>query len=339
MNDVRVVAAGNQILAVDRLTIGAGEEVAIVGPSGAGKSSLVALLLGWHRPAAGEVRVGGAPLDAARLEALRRRTVWVDPSVYLWNRPLDENLTFGLLTPPADLGPALADAALDDVIARLPDGVATPLGEAGALVSGGEGQRVRFGRGLTREPPALVILDEPFRGLAREQRQALLTRARARWAGATFICVTHDVGETASFPRVLVIADGTRGGGRRARGAAGPPRQPLRRPAGGRGAGAHGGLVGGGVAAPAARGGSDRRGDRRVTRVTDEPQVAITDCLWPLAQREALTAAGRRRGGAGPAGARGAVRAVVRRRDPDAGGAGARRGAGGVAARRGGRRL
>jgi ATP-binding cassette subfamily B protein len=209
MTDVRVVAAGNQILAIDRLTIGAGEEVAIVGPSGAGKSSLVGLLLGWHRPAAGEVRVGGAPLDAARLEALRRRTVWVDPSVYLWNRPLGENLTFGLLAPPADLGPALAEAALEDVIARLPDGVATPLGEAGALVSGGEGQRVRFGRGLTREPPVLVILDEPFRGLAREQRQALLARARARWAGATFICVTHDVGETASFPRVLVIADGT----------------------------------------------------------------------------------------------------------------------------------
>jgi ABC-type multidrug transport system fused ATPase/permease subunit len=152
--------------------------------------------------------VGDAVLDAPRLEALRRRTVWVDPSVYLWNRPLADNLGFGLATPPGDLSPLLAEAELDELVARLPDGAATPLGEAGALVSGGEGQRVRFGRGLAREPPILVILDEPFRGLAREQRAALLARARRRWAGATLLCVTHDVGETAAFPRVLVIADG-----------------------------------------------------------------------------------------------------------------------------------
>ena len=63
------------------------------------------------------------------------------------------------------------------MVRRLPEGLATPLGEAGGLVSGGEGQRVRFGRGLLRERPRLVILDEPFRGLSRDQRQALL-RAR-----------------------------------------------------------------------------------------------------------------------------------------------------------------
>ncbi len=208
MSDVRVVAAGTQILAVDSLQIGAGEVVAIVGASGAGKSSLVGLLLGWHRPAAGEVRVGGEGLDVTRLEALRQRTVWVDPAVYLWNRSLKENLRFGLAAASDDLGAVLADAELDELCARLPDGAATPLGEAGALVSGGEGQRVRFGRGLTRASPALVILDEPFRGLAREQRRTLLARARQRWAGATLVCVTHDVGETESFPRVLVIADG-----------------------------------------------------------------------------------------------------------------------------------
>jgi ABC-type bacteriocin/lantibiotic exporter with double-glycine peptidase domain len=216
LDDVRVVAAGHQVLEVGALELGPGEAVAIVGASGAGKSSLVGLLLGWHRPATGIVRVDGAPLDGAGIVALRRRTVWVDPAVYLWNRSLADNLTFGLAATPRDFSDALSDAlsgALDDadlaeVVRRLPQGRETPLGEAGGLVSGGEGQRVRFGRGLLRAGPRLVILDEPFRGLAREQRRALLEKARRRWSSATFLCVTHDIAETATFPRVLVVADG-----------------------------------------------------------------------------------------------------------------------------------
>jgi ATP-binding cassette subfamily B protein len=208
LDEVRVVAGGHQILEVGALALAPGEAVAIVGPSGAGKSSLVGLLLGWHRPASGVVRVDGAPLDAARILALRRRTVWVDPTVYLWNRSLADNLAFGLAAPPEDLSVALDDADLSEVVQRLPQGRDTPLGEAGGLVSGGEGQRVRLGRGLLRARPRLVILDEPFRGLGREQRHLLLERARRRWASATLVCVTHDISETASFPRVLVVADG-----------------------------------------------------------------------------------------------------------------------------------
>ena len=77
-----------------------GSHVAIVGPSGAGKSSLVGLLLGWHRAAAGRVLVDGEPLAAARLDRLRRETAWIDPEVRLWNRSLLENLLYG--THPAD---------------------------------------------------------------------------------------------------------------------------------------------------------------------------------------------------------------------------------------------
>jgi len=206
--DVRVVAGGHQILEVGALAIAPGEAVAIVGASGAGKSSLVGLLLGWHRPATGTVCIDGAPLDGAGIEALRRRTVWVDPSVYLWNRSLADNLAFGLAATPDAFGAVLDEAELGEVVRRLPEGLATPLGEAGGLVSGGEGQRVRFGRGLLRARPRLVILDEPFRGLSRDQRQELLARARRRWSSATLFCVTHDIAETAAFPRVLVIADG-----------------------------------------------------------------------------------------------------------------------------------
>jgi ATP-binding cassette subfamily B protein len=84
----------------------------------------------------------------------------------------------------------------------------TPLGEGGALVSGGEGQRVRLGRAMMRPSARLVVFDEPFRGLDRERRRELLERARAWWKNATLLCITHDVAETLDFHRVLVIDRG-----------------------------------------------------------------------------------------------------------------------------------
>src|SRR5262249_36760412 len=73
-----------------------------------------------------------------------------------------------------------------------------------ALVSGGEGQRVRLGRAMMRGGARLVILDEPFRGLDRDKRRALMLRAREVWRDATLLCITHDVGETMNFERWLV---------------------------------------------------------------------------------------------------------------------------------------
>jgi ATP-binding cassette subfamily B protein len=182
--------------------------VAIVGASGAGKSTLVGLLLGWHRVARGAVLIDGEPLDAPRLDRLRDQTAWVDPTVQLWNRSLLHNLLYGVRHDDATVGPALEAADLYDILQRLPDSLQTPLGEGGGLVSGGEGQRVRLGRALGRPHPHLVILDEPFRGLDRDKRRALLRRARALWRQATLLCITHDVGETRDFERVLVIDSG-----------------------------------------------------------------------------------------------------------------------------------
>jgi ABC-type transport system involved in cytochrome bd biosynthesis fused ATPase/permease subunit len=91
---------------------------------------------------------------------------------------------------------------------RLPDGLQTVLGEGGGRLSGGEGQRVRVGRGLLRPSPRLAILDEPFRGLERPLRHALLARTRAHWRDATLLCITHDLAETRAFDRVLVVDGG-----------------------------------------------------------------------------------------------------------------------------------
>jgi ABC-type multidrug transport system fused ATPase/permease subunit len=227
--NVSVRAGGHLILDNFDLRIEAGSHVAVVGPSGAGKSSFVGLLLGWHRAADGRVTIDGAELTSGRLARLRRETAWVDPAIQLWNRSFIDNLRYGHL----DHGLRIADcgfkesndagiresatrnpqsaiemADLRRVLEKLPEGLQTRLGEGGGLVSGGEGQRVRFGRALMKADARLVILDEPFRGLDREKRRALLERAREFWRDATLICVTHDVGETLDFDRVLVMDRG-----------------------------------------------------------------------------------------------------------------------------------
>ncbi|MFZ4663901.1 MAG: ATP-binding cassette domain-containing protein [Caldilineaceae bacterium] len=209
LTGVTVQAGGQTILANLHCHVRAGEHLAIVGPSGAGKSTLVGLFLGWQQPASGRLLVDGAPLTPAHLAALRQRTAWVDPNVHLWNRSLLSNLRYGLSQPEqTGVEPALAAADLYSLLAQLPNGLQTALGEGGALVAGGEGQRVRLGRALLRPSPRLVILDEPFRGLDRNQRRRLLQQARQQWQQATLLCITHDVSETQHFDRVLVLVGG-----------------------------------------------------------------------------------------------------------------------------------
>lgn len=209
LDDVSVRAGGHTVLSQVTLSIAAGEHVAVVGRSGAGKSSLVGLLLGWHRPASGRVRVDDVELDGAMLSRVRAQTAWVDPEVHLWNRSMLDNLAYGSGHDTLDtVGTAIEQSDLLAVLDRLPGGLQAPLGEAGARLSGGEGQRVRLARAMLRPDARLVILDEPFRGLERERRAALLARCRDYWKQATLICITHDVAHTRSFERVLVVDAG-----------------------------------------------------------------------------------------------------------------------------------
>jgi ABC-type bacteriocin/lantibiotic exporter with double-glycine peptidase domain len=207
-DDVSVVASGRPLLAGLKVTIPAGSEVVIVGRSGAGKSSFVGTLLGWHAAATGQIRVDGVALDAHSLEALRRQTAWVDPDVTLWNGSLYDNVMYGADGAAPPLARCIDDADLGRLLSSLPDGLQSELGEGGGKLAGGEGQRVRLARALMRQDARLVILDEPFRGLEREQRQRLLERARAGWRGATVLFVTHDVAHALDFERVLVMQHG-----------------------------------------------------------------------------------------------------------------------------------
>jgi len=208
MEDVVVSASGHTVLQDINLRIEPGEHVVVIGMSGAGKSTLAGLLLGWNKPAGGKLRVDGEILDASSLTRLRASTVWVSPQVQLWNQPLLDNLRYGSDDNLAAIGSVLDEAELTTVIEKLPSGMQTSLGESGRLLSGGEAQRVRFGRALFHPAVRLAILDEAFRGLERGRRRMLLEGARRRWKDATLLHITHDLSETLRFSRVLVMDGG-----------------------------------------------------------------------------------------------------------------------------------
>lgn len=209
MRDVEVAAGGHTILSKISLDVRPGEHVAIIGRSGAGKSSLVSILLGWHSPVSGEVFVDGERLDDTRLWQLRSETAWVDPTIQIWNRSLLDNIRYSIdHNTRLEMAAIVEQSDLVRVLETLPDGYRTPLGEGGGLVSGGEGQRVRLARAMSRAGARLVILDEPFRGLEAEKRHILLQRARELWKDATLFCITHDIGETESFSRAIVVDGG-----------------------------------------------------------------------------------------------------------------------------------
>ena len=208
-NDVAVRVAGHSVLENCSLSVAPGEHIAIVGVSGAGKSTFLGLLLGWYRPANGSIHINGELLTADRLVQVRAHTAWVDPAVQLWNRTFLNNLCYSLSpSDEIDLSAIMTKSTLQSVLARLPEGLQTLLGESGALVSGGEGQRLRLARALAKRDVRLAILDEPFRGLDREHRRTLLTAVREHWRNKTIFCATHDIAETQDFSRVLVIEQG-----------------------------------------------------------------------------------------------------------------------------------
>jgi ABC-type bacteriocin/lantibiotic exporter with double-glycine peptidase domain len=209
VRNVSVQLGVEELLKDVSLEIPAGQHVAIVGSSGAGKSTFFAMLLGLVERREGAVGVDSWPLPTYGIERFRRETVWVDPSVQLWNRSFLDNLHFGNVRGARHpIDEVLETTNLKDLLERMPDGFATELGESGARVSGGEGQRVRLSRALLRKGARLFLLDEAFRGLDRPTRRAFSRRLRERAGKATVLEVTHDVADTLDFERILVIEDG-----------------------------------------------------------------------------------------------------------------------------------
>ncbi len=206
---LRYADAAPWALAGVDLQLAAGARVAIVGASGAGKSSLLGALLKFYPLQQGRILLGGQPLDALQGDVLRRHIAVISQQTTLFNLSLLDNL---LLAAPeasaAQIERAVNQAQMDAFVAALPQGYDTVLGEAGALVSGGEARRIAIARALLQDAPVLV-LDEPTEGLdartARDLYAALDIAARGR----TLLLITHRLGGLAHLvDEVAVMAAG-----------------------------------------------------------------------------------------------------------------------------------
>ena len=190
------------------LDIPFGSHVALVGESGAGKSSIVALLARLRDPDAGEIRLGGVPLTGLALVDVRRTVGVVPQKPHLFTLTLEENLRLGRPSATAgELAAAIEAASLSDFVARLPQGLATPVGVAGTTLSGGEARRVAIARLLLLDPDILV-LDEPGEGLDPETETAVLDRVLDRMADRTVILITHARAALHRMDRVVELDSG-----------------------------------------------------------------------------------------------------------------------------------
>jgi thiol reductant ABC exporter CydD subunit len=182
------------------LTVEPGELLAIAGPSGCGKSTLLAAFLGFVDPDRGTIRIGDVDLATLDADAWRRHIAWMPQRPHLFASSVADNIRLGKPgATEAEVERAAAAADLGRLIARLPDGLHTILGQDGAGLSAGERQRVALARVFIRDAP-LLLLDEPTANLDGKTEAEVVQAVRRLAAGRTVILVAHR-------PALLALAD------------------------------------------------------------------------------------------------------------------------------------
>jgi len=177
-----------------------GEIVGIVGPTGAGKSSLISLVPRFYDPSEGCVRIDGHDARSVTLDSLRRQVSLVFQEPILFATTIAENVAAG--RPGAhreEIVEAAHRAGIHHVIAGLPEGYDTLLGERGGTLSGGQRQCVAIARAILRDAP-IVILDEPTTGLDLRNAAVVVAALRRLVEGRTVLMISHE-------PRYLKDAD------------------------------------------------------------------------------------------------------------------------------------
>jgi len=196
-------AEAKPVLTDVSVTLQPGALTALVGASGAGKSTLLALLRGVLRPTGGRILIDGTPLDA-----IQHRPVWVPQAPRLFAGTIAESLRLG--APDADdeaLWDALRRVDAAAMVAARPLGLATPLGEGGRGLSGGEIRRLAVARALLADAP-LVLMDEPSASLDHASEDALIRALETLRAGRTLVIAAHRLSTLRAADRILVLEDG-----------------------------------------------------------------------------------------------------------------------------------
>ena len=191
------------------LDIPPGARVALTGPSGSGKSTLLACLAALRTPVHGTIEVAGHVLDPATAAAWRARLGWLPQDIHFLNRSLLGNLLLnGRKVDDLTLQAALQKAQADRIVARLPYGLHTRLGETGVGVSGGEARRLLIAR-LWLSQADVILADEPTADLDRATADAVTDALLDLSAsGRTLIVATHDAALADRMDRVVSLARG-----------------------------------------------------------------------------------------------------------------------------------
>ena len=199
-----------QAAALDRvsLEVAPGRTVAVVGPSGAGKSTLFGLLLRFHDPSAGDIRLNGVPIAQLSLHALRSHIGLVSQDPVIFSTSALENIRYG--RPDAsdeEVKAAARSAFADGFLNALPDGYNTFLGERGVRLSGGQRQRIAIARALLKNPP-LLLLDEATSALDAESERAVQQALEVAMAGRTTLVIAHRLATVQQAHDILVLDHG-----------------------------------------------------------------------------------------------------------------------------------
>jgi ATP-binding cassette subfamily B protein len=199
---------GRPVLRDVDLDIRAGQTVAFVGTSGAGKTTIASLLPRFYEPWAGRITIDGVDIRTMTLASLRRQIGIVQQEVFLFGGTMRENIAYGRLdASDAEIREAARRARLDGVIAALPDGLDTVIGERGVKLSGGQKQRLAIARMFLKDPP-ILILDEATSALDSETERAIQRSLAELSRGRTTLVVAHRLATIRHADRIVVV-DGT----------------------------------------------------------------------------------------------------------------------------------
>jgi subfamily B ATP-binding cassette protein MsbA len=204
----RYADAGPLALADVSLDVPAGQTVALVGMSGGGKSTFVNLVTRFYSPQHGRILLDGVAYEDIALASLRAQLAMVSQNVVLFDDTLGANIAYGAeQADPARLAAAIRAAHLTEVVAALPEGVDTMIGENGMRLSGGQRQRVAIARAIYKDAP-ILILDEATSALDNESERAVQAALDTLMAGRTTLVIAHRLSTIERADRIVVFEHG-----------------------------------------------------------------------------------------------------------------------------------